>query len=397
MISYELSTSSARFDMSNVLLVDTNFSSGPIYHVLRESGHCVSVIGSNPDDALAKSVDDYINLDYSDIKKIKQVIAERKIEYLVPGCNDRSYLVCAEINSDGRFPSIDSLETAEIINSKDKFRSFAVEQGLPTPRVLAEEEIGTRWPVIVKPVDAFSGRGVSVVHERHKGNLPSAIISAQQASRSGVCIVEDYVEGQLYSHSAFIQSGEIVIDFVVEEHGSANPFVVDTSRVLYDFSESMLASIQHDIRLLTNQLNLKDGLIHTQFISNGSDYWLIEVTRRCPGDLYSQLIELSTGFPYAENYALPFLGMPFRTSGNKMMQWVMRHTLTQSIGYTLGSISFNIPLKIIKWVPISRTGDKIKASPFGRIGIMFSDHITASDLDEKIQITLANKLYAVEK
>lgn len=53
--------------MSNVLLVDTNFSSGPIYQFLIQSGHNVTVLGRNPNDALAKSGYKYIQFDYSDI------------------------------------------------------------------------------------------------------------------------------------------------------------------------------------------------------------------------------------------------------------------------------------------------------------------------------------------
>lgn len=381
--------------MSNVLLVDTNFSSSPIYQFLRKAGHRVTVIGGNPGDALAKSVEDYINLDYSDIVKTKQVIADRNIEYLVPGCNDRSYLVCAEINSEGRFPGIDSPAIAEIINRKDKFKAFAAEQGLPTPRVLAEEEIGSRWPVIVKPVDAFSGRGVTIVHERNKDELTAALSFAQQASRTGRHIVEDYVEGQLYSHSAFVQDGEIVTDHIVEEHGTANPFVVDTSRVLHDFSESMLASIRANIRMLANQLCLQDGLVHTQFISNGYDYWLIEITRRCPGDLYSQLIELSTGFPYVENYVRPFVAMPFKPQSNRAKQWVMRHTLSQSFEGTLGSITFNFPIRIIKWVPTCLTGDRLFPSPYGRAGILFLSELTEQALFATFSKTIKRQLYSI--
>lgn len=383
--------------MSNVLLVDTNFSSGPIYQFLLAAGHAVTVIGGNPGDALAKSVKDYINLDYSNIEKTKQLIADRNIDYLVPGCNDRSYLVCAEINSDGRFPGIDSLATAEIINSKDKFRAFAAECGLPTPKVLAEKEIGARWPVIVKPVDSFSGRGVTVVNEGNSGDLAKALISARKASRTGMCIIEDYVEGQLYSHSAFLKGGEIVDDYIVEEHGTVNPFVVDTSRVIYDFIEPTLSSIRKNIRFLANRLNLTDGLIHTQFISNGDDYWLIEITRRCPGDLYSQLIELSTGYPYAENYARPFIGMPFNNQERKIKHCVMRHTLTQSINYTLGSISFNFPLKIIKWVPLGLTGDRLPPSPYGRIGIFFVEESTERALTNTFSKTLKRQLYSVSQ
>lgn len=381
--------------MSNVLLVDTNFSSGPIYQFLIQLGHSVTVVGGNPNDALAKSVGEYVQLDYSDVEKTKQLVEDLEIDYLVPGCNDQSYMVCAEINQDGRFPGIDPLQTAEIINNKEKFRRFAAQHNLPTPKVLSEKEIGTCWPVIIKPVDAFSGRGVTIIREEHSHELAAALDIARQASRTKTCIVEDYVQGQLYSHTAFIQGGEIIGDYIVEEHGTANPFVVDTSRVSYNFPKATLGSIRKDITFLAGELSLQDGLVHTQFIKDGSEYWLIEVTRRCPGDLYSQLIEISTGLNYAENYARPFLELPFNLNGNKQKKWVMRHTLTQSHEYTLGSLSFSQPLMIKKWVPISLTGDRLLASPYGRVGILFAEEETEQRLNEIFSVTLKRQLYTL--
>jgi biotin carboxylase len=380
---------------NRVLLMDTNFSSEPIYKFLVNTGYEVTVVGGNPNDALAKCVDDYVNLDYSDIERTRQLIEARKINYLVPGCNDRSYTVCAAINAERHFPGIDPLATAEIINNKGKFREFSAKHGLPTPQVLTQDAIGSRWPVIVKPVDAFSGRGVTIIHENNANDLAAAISLAKGESETDECIVEDYVAGQLYSHTAFLHAGNILVDHIVEEHGIANPFVVDTSRVIYDFPESMLASIRANIRVMASELSLKDGLVHTQFISNGEDYWLIEVTRRCPGDLYSQLIELSTGLRYAENYARSFVGMPFEFKDSLKHNWVIRHTLTQSMSFTLSSLSFNRPLKIIKWVPISSTGNKLLASPYGRIAIMFAEESNELALDNIYQAALTRQLYEV--
>lgn len=382
--------------MANVLLVDTNFSSGPIYQYLIKAGCAVTVVGGNPGDALAKCADDYVNIDYSDLDKTRQLISDRKIDYLVPGCNDRSYMVCSEINHDGRFPGIDIFDTADVINNKERFRAFAVAHGLPAPRVLTKNEIGSRWPVIVKPVDAFSGRGVAIVREGNKFELESALTNARDASRTGVCIVEDYVEGQLYSHSAFIQKGCIIADRLVEEHGTANPFVVDTSRVVSDFPQSMLDDIRDSVSLLANKLDFQDGLVHTQFISNGTSYWLIEVTRRCPGDLYSQLIELSTGLNYAENYARPFIGQSFEMQDPGLMKLVLRHTLTQSSGYVLGSIEFNMPLMIRKWVPIGMTGDRLRASPYGRTGILFAESLDSRGFDCIWKAALSRRLYSIK-
>ncbi len=381
--------------MSNVLLVDTNFSSEPIYQYLINSGHKVTVVGGKPKDALAKCVEDFVNLDYSDVAMMRRLIEDRNIDYVVPGCNDLSYIVCAELNKDGIFLGIDSLENAKTINNKEKFRTFSRDHKLPTPQVLAQAEYGTRWPVIIKPVDAFSGRGVSIILESNKWQFEDALNHACSVSKTGECIVEDYVDGQLYSHSAFVENGRIVFDCVVEEHGTTNQFTVDTSRVVYDFPGPMLRDIREKIEFLASALSLQDGLLHTQFIHNGTEYWLIEVTRRCPGDLYSQLIELSTGINYAENYARKFIGMPFNFDVQKQKRWIMRHTLTQSTEFILGSLEFFVPVKMAKWVAIASAGDKLGASPSGRIAVMFAETLTEHELDVLFAATIGRQLYKV--
>lgn len=384
--------------MYKVLLIDTNFSSAPIHNYLVQSGCEVFVVGGNPNDFLAKSARNYINMDYSNVSRTREIIEKMKIDYIVPGCNDLSYRVCADLNSKGNYHGLDTLEQTEILNKKDKFRAFATQIGLPIPRVIPSERMGRVWPVIVKPVDAYSGRGMTIVQKHEQRKLQPAIDRAKEFSPSKTCIVEEYIEGQLYSHSAFIINGKIVVDFIVEEYGTANPLVVDTSRVLYDFPLNMLNGIRDGISLLAKKLNLVDGLVHTQFIKNGRSFWLIEVTRRCPGDLYSQLIELSTGFNYAAAYAKPFIKQKHSYRKNTMKQsWVMRHTISQPTDGILGSIQFNIPVQIEKMVPISAAGDMIKASPFGRIALLFLRNNTKKELSGLIKKTLNRSLYTIHK
>ncbi|RWX50144.1 ATP-grasp domain-containing protein, partial [Candidatus Electrothrix marina] len=360
--------------MKNVLLVDTNFSSAPIYDYIKRSGYRVFVCGGNSSDFLARSVEDYIKIDYSDLNKMQELIRSRHIDYIVPGCNDLSYQVCTQLNTERRFSGLDDYETSESINNKEKFRQLAGQLALPAPGIIPSEKLGYVWPIIVKPVDAYSGRGVTVVHEAEKGTLPFAMQQAEKYSRTGSCIVEEYIEGQLYSHSAFFSAGEILMDFIVEEHGTANPFTVDTSWVSYEFPTEMLLCIRNAIQMLAKKLNLVDGLIHTQFIRNEGKFWLIEVTRRCPGDLYSKLIELSTGFHYVESYVRPFLNQAIPSESNVSLKqsYILRHTISQPIQDLFGSIQFNLPLQIEKMVSLTLSGDLVKSSPLGRIALLFA-------------------------
>ena len=186
----------------------------------------------------------------------------------------------------------------------------------------------------------------------------------------------------------------MVADFIVEEHGRINPFTVDTSRVVFDFDAALLANVRAAIEQISRDLDLRPGLIHTQFIANEDRFWIIEVTRRCPGDLYSLLISLSTGFDYAGNYVRPFLGLSFE-GGAEHQAFVMRHTISLREEQTFGSLQFHRPVDIKMFAPLALAGDRIPPAPFGRIGILFAQTEAASGLDDLMGATLRGELYSV--
>jgi hypothetical protein len=381
--------------VAKVLLVDTNFSSAPIYRVLVADGHEVHVVGGNPLDCLAKSAARYWQLDYSDTGALSTLVDEEAFEFLVPGCTDRSYASCMEAGR-GRFPGFDDADAASFISHKARFRSLAAELGLPVPMTHAAEAIAHSQPVIVKPVDAFSGKGITVLRDANMSSVAAAIEHARAVSASGECLVEDYVEGQLYSHSAFLAGQRVVHDFLVQEDGTANQFVVDTSRVLDSARfQPLLEDLRRWIETLARHLQLVDGLLHTQFIHDGRQTWLIELTRRCPGDLYSQLIELSTGCPYARCFALPFLAQVPEPRAERGLRPIMRHTITVKQEQGLDHVHFLRNLNIERYVPLSLVGDPLLPSPLSRVGILFCSERDQRALDDLYRVTLRRGLVAV--
>jgi len=381
--------------MAKVLLVDTNFSSGPIYGALIDMGHEVHVVGNNPDDYLAKVSPNYWNLNYADTDALAELVRENDFEYLVPGCTDRSYASCVAV-SGGRFPGIDNVDAYEAIFNKSTFRTLADKLNLPVPQKLAPDLHPLRWPVIVKPVDAFSGKGITVLHEIDAPALEEAVDKARNASLTGEYLIEEFVEGQLHSHTAFLKDGRVIQDFMVQEDSTVNPFVVDTSRVLSNVSSKLRERLRNCVEHIARELSLNDGLLHTQFMSNDDDLWLIEITRRCPGDLYSQLIELTTGYPYVRSYILPFLGEQAPDLDCTLRgEPIMRHTVTLHAAQSLAYLHFKLAIQIERWTPLSLVGDQLKPSPFSRVGILFCRATDQQDLDLIYQKTLQRNLYEI--
>jgi hypothetical protein len=382
--------------MRKVLLADTNISSEPIYRFLTGFGFEVHTVGINENDYLAKAGSHYHKLNYSDLSAFGDFIRKNGFDFLVPGCNDVSYLSCAAIAPEFVYPGFDNLEVTENINNKSRFRRLGMKLGLNAPRVYESIKNISRMPVVVKPVDAYSGRGITVIDGNSAGQLSDAVKLAASYSRSGSFLIEQKVSGQLYSHSAFLENGEFVFDVIVEEHGSVNPFAVDTSRVIYDFSHELLRDIRTDILKLATSQGITSGLIHTQFMADGDRFWMIEVTRRCPGDLYTELISKSTGYAYAENYARPFIGQSLSKEWDKKSELVVRHTLHGIVGKPLLNISFGIDCKSMVHYPLLSAGSEITGNSWGRIGLLFAFCSDRSRQDKLINSFLTRTAYRIE-
>jgi carbamoylphosphate synthase large subunit len=384
--------------MKKALLLDTNVSSFPIYEFLLSNGYDTYVIGGNPSDCLAKYTTNYINCNYSNPELLQNVISEYGFDVIVPGCNDISYLSATKANRSNKFYGLDSTEVTEIINNKNKFRNFGISNGLHIPELFDKDEAYLQTnSIIVKPVDAYSGRGVSVIVNPNKDNVDTAIENAISFSSSKNYLIEEYIEGQLYSHTAFVSNKKIIVDFIVIEDGSTNEFTVDTSNVVTDFSESILSEIRTDIETMAEKLDLVDGLIHTQFIKTENSFRILEVTRRCPGDLYSFLIEKTTGFKYSEYYTKPFINEKLNVDGFiPNTNYILRHTLSVSKDTPFIGVQYNRELNVDLFIPMNTTGTEIKKSPFGRVGLTFIKCNSIKELTDIKQDILNRNLYIIK-
>lgn len=359
-----------------ILLLDTNLASLPIYQSLINLGFEVFVAGAKPKDTLALLTKNYFDIDYSDLNKVEEIYIKNKIDFVVPGCNDISFKsACEFLERKKHILNLDSVEINDKLNVKSEFKKFALSNQIKVPLEYQinnfDFEIKSKY--IVKPTDSYSGRGVTVISKKNISEIDQIIEFAIANSKNKNFIIEEFVEGTLYSHSAFIRNGHIYKDFIVEEHCLNNQFAVDHSWVIQEDEFVLINSIRNEIQKIIQKLNLCDGLIHTQFICNLKEFWILEVTRRCPGDLYSLLIQKSTGFNYAREYVKNILKIELEIENEyENYNKILRETLTFPKGGEWTSLKIdNNTLELDEFFPIEKSGTLLDPAPYGRAGILF--------------------------
>lgn len=355
--------------MSRVLLLDSSFAARPIHDWLVKQDFDVWTIGNRKRDVLAqRDPERHLNENYSDVARVQTYIDQYNFDYVVPGCTDVSIETALHLR--GLKTKVDSPTTYNQIADKAAFRALCLHLSLSAPRQIFPEELPMRGHFLAKPVDSFSGRGISVFDGMDRNAATHALGKARAESRRGDAIIETFINGQLYSYSCFLEEQRVVDSTIVHEDGSVTPYAVDTSYVCFDLPEHGVQSVRESIERLAHHLHLVDGLLHAQFIWDGNQPWLIELSRRCPGDLYPRLVQLSTGKPHAEKYASYFVDLPAPQYEGKR-QHILRHTVTAE-KKTYEGLWFDRRVPVLELHPLCSIGREVSESAHvDRVALVF--------------------------
>ena len=379
--------------MAKVLLLDTAFAAAPLYNALIAQGHDVWTVGNRPADLLARKAGDrWIDEDYSQRKNIAAHVRRLKIDHAVPGCTDVSMETHVELALE---PALtDTTAVNRCLTNKAEFRNICVSLNLMAPKTVSLEDFPMRGRFICKPVDGFSGRGITVFDGSDDEAVRCAWATATKASPSATALIETFVSGDLYSCSAFIDGQQVRRAFYVREGASCHSFAVDTSYLVPDFPSDAAAILEENIRKLCVALNLRAGLLHVQFILDDQKPYIVEVARRCPGDLYPLLIEYSSGFSYGTEYVSNFLGVRSEARITQR-RFVLRHTVAAVEGMIYGGLTLAGPLAVLAFFPLQVVGQELKGKQSTRAGVLFCEFESYYQLQSAYEKFIARHAYVL--
>ncbi len=192
-------------------------------------------------------------------------------------------------------------------SNKLRMRSKLTEAGIPQPKYA---EIGDTipfdtlnsltYPLIVKPSDRSGGRGLAYIND--VGELFGAINNAREVSFERKAIVEEFIDGQLYSCECLSCNNEHkIVGFTQRDTALLGKHICEYRHVQPAiFPLSTENKLREIVPTILKVLGLREGASSIEFIvdKNNTPY-IIEITPTMYGDyIGTHLVPLACGFDY---------------------------------------------------------------------------------------------------
>lgn len=193
--------------MKKLLILGANTETVSLVLKAREMGIYTIVTDYDPGAFAKKYADQAENVNAVDVDALVELARREKVDGVVVGVAEAllpAYcMVCERLG----LPAYSDAGTFDIMTRKDLFKEKCREYGVPTIREYSLDDTGSIvYPVIVKPVDSCSSKGITVCHSRE--GLNKAVEYALEFSRSGRFLIEEYMDGDEVVAYYVMQDGE---------------------------------------------------------------------------------------------------------------------------------------------------------------------------------------------
>ena len=236
-----------------------------------------------------------------DIDAVTEIAVREKVDFVITVCADQVLLVMAEVSERLGLPCYIDFETGKDVSDKLRMKKIFRENGIPTSLHVETKELDLdeiahlQYPLVVKPVDAYSSRGVRKAETEEE--LIRYYNEAAAISRSGGVIVEEYCAGEEISVDAFVVNGKVTILCVSnsEKVKDKDRFVIFRGRYPVAASDEILKKIEVICQKIVDAFGLVNCPLLVQMISDGKDLSVLEFCARTGGCMKYLLIRNSCG------------------------------------------------------------------------------------------------------
>ncbi len=264
---------------------------------------CYTVLADWNDEPVAKKyADKYYQVSTLDVEAIKNVAVKEKADFLITVCTDQALLTVAKVSEELNMPCYINYETALNVTNKQYMKEVFCNNGIPTAKhiikaAITPEDISSmHFPLIVKPADCNSSKGVAKV--KNFTELKEAFDFAENCSRTNTVVVEEFIEGRELSVDVYVDSGRaVVLDITNSEKiKDDNKFVINRTWHPAEINSDTKAQVEKVAQQIAEAFGIVDSPMLIQMIERDGAVFVLEFSARTGGGVKFITIKELSGF-----------------------------------------------------------------------------------------------------
>ena len=371
---------------------------------LKDRGYYTLLVdyAENP---IAKSVaDEHIKENALDMDIVLEIAHTYQADIVISTCGDQTNATACYVAEKLGLPMPYNYDTALKVTNKLLMKQIMMEHNIPTSKyykITNVKDIGScclNYPIIVKPSDSYSGKGVRKISEASE-NIEQIVQTALDISRNKEAIIEEYITGIEIGVDCFIKNG-IAVVIMVKERRKINKNNNFTQQIYGSiFPASISNEILDQINIIANQIANAFKLCNTplmiQAIIHEDSVYVIEFGARIGGGESYKMIKELTGFDYLDAAIDAFSGNDLVINYHKPNAFYATNLLYAKQG-VFGHISYNksvLDNNVLEYYyPWKESGFVIgpEITSNNRVGVFTVKSDTIEGLYDKIDLVLKN-------
>lgn len=386
---------------------------------LKARGYYTILVDYLDNPAAKKYADEHIKESTLDLERVCEIARQREAELVISSCVDQANVTCCYVAEKLGLPKPYSYEASLNVTDKVKMKRIMIENGIPTARHYQISSVDDfdadrlRYPIIVKPADANSSKGVRRIDKGDIG-LNGFINDALTLSRNGKAIIEEFLVGREIGADCMIINKKAHV-IMTRERRKIEKNNTDAIQQIYgsfwpaDLLENEIEQLRQIAELIAKAFHLDNTPLMMQTILSNGEFSVIEFGARIGGGDNYQIIEKLTGYDIIQNSIRSFLGEELEVSDlGERRKLLMDNYLyvNPPIDHSLeaqrfGDIKYNkMAESVIEYKKVYRQrGDIIGyiISSNNRVGCFVVSGLTEQELIDKQATVIANmEIYDID-
>lgn len=305
-----------KLEGKKLLILGANPETIPLVEVANKMGVKTLVTSNRPEDAAKKYAWKACNVDGLDVPGLIALAKEENVDGVLVGVADILVPVYCKVCAALDLPCYATQEIVDVFSYKDVFKATCERYGVHgIPEFYLDENLNPddiakiKFPVMVKPVDGYSGLGMTVCN--NAAELRPAVEKALAISKNKRFIVEKYMQcedmGMYYTFKDGVCSASCIYDrYTTDEQPGLSRVCLGGTYPSKHLDEYFSRMHDNAIRLF-KEIGITNGVLMLSGFYENGEFYVYDTGFRLQGEAPHLLMKAIHGFDQREmliNFAL---------------------------------------------------------------------------------------------